>query len=120
MAALGILAPVDQPDRGSYLTNFGTEMLKRFELAGSMSDLDTAVGAYQEVLLMLGPDHPKRPACLSDLSNAYVLDSNKLGRSTTWIRPLERSKNLFSSPGERPTVLGLCATSALCYNVNLE
>jgi len=60
------------PDAGKYLTNYGSFLLRRFQLLGEAADLSAGIDACQTAVDALPEGAPVRVRCLGNLANALM------------------------------------------------
>jgi CHAT domain-containing protein/tetratricopeptide (TPR) repeat protein len=72
-------SPANHPDHPARLSNLGSAMLDRYEIAGDLADLDRAVVALETAYGELPESHPGRPLVLNNLLNVVVARYERTG-----------------------------------------
>ena len=67
-----ILRSSTHPGHSMSINNLGNALLLRYDLTGSMNDLDDAISMYRESLLVDPTNHPDRSMPLHNLGTALL------------------------------------------------
>lgn len=110
------LAANDHPRRDEFIAGMGIALLRRYQLLGRMSDLDTASKFYREALLLCPVNHPRRWNVLAGTANVLRVryDSNGvLGDLNESISMLQESLEIVTDTEER--YLSVCRLAFSFY-----
>ncbi|KAJ7209333.1 CHAT domain-containing protein [Mycena rebaudengoi] len=74
------LTPDGDPNKPSWLNNFGNSLLHRFKRLGGLDDLNQSVLRYEAAVTLTPDGHPDKPSWLNNLGNSLLCRFERLGR----------------------------------------
>ncbi|MDG6106955.1 CHAT domain-containing protein [Dactylosporangium aurantiacum] len=108
-----VAAADGHPNSGMYLSNLGTAFQVRFDWAGQLADLSTAVDLLRRAVSATPPDHVDRPARLSNLSTAYSTRASRTGDPADVDAAVAALREAFGAiPADHPDRPGIMSNLA--------